>query len=321
MLASLTLLTPAGALAAATLLVPVAAIALAARRVRVVRAALGLRAPRHGTDLVAFGALAAAFVLVGLAAAQPALSHDAARRVRKDAQVLFVLDTSRSMAAAPGPSARTRLERAEAAATALRAAVPDVESGVATLTDRVLPDLLPVADSASFDAVLGRAVGIERPPPRNTAVRATSFAALAAVPAAGFFAASASHRAIVLLTDGESRPYDPGEVGRALGRTGLVLVRVGGPHEAVYGPGGQPETAYRPDPSAPAILDALAAATNGRVFSEGDLAGAAHRLRELVGNGPTAQARTRSRREKPRAPYALLVALVPLGFFVRRRGG
>ena len=79
------------------------------------------------------------------------------------------------MAAAPGPRSRTRLDRATAAAERLRAAIPEVPSGIATLTDRVLPDLLPVGDAGAFDATLRRAVAIEEPPPRALSLRATTF--------------------------------------------------------------------------------------------------------------------------------------------------
>lgn len=318
MLAAVILLTPLGGLAAAVALLPFAAGAIAYRRVRAVRDALGLAAPRRGRDVVALTALAATFVLVGVAAAQPALSHDTVQRARTDAAALFILDTSRSMAASRGPTGRTRLARAKSAATALRAAIPDVESGVATLTDRVLPNLLPVADAASFDATVERAVGIEQPPPRSTGVRATTYDALAAVPTAGFFARSAKHRAIVLLTDGESRPFDPGALGRTLNGTGVVIVRFWDRHEAVFRAAGRPESAYRPDPSAAVMLDALAAATGGHVFGEADLGRASTQLRSLFGRGPTTRTLARARRETSLAPYAALGALVPLTFLFWR---
>ena len=43
----------------------------------------------------------------------------------------------------------------------------DVPAGVGTLTDRALPNLLPIADAAAFDATVERAIGIERPPPQE----------------------------------------------------------------------------------------------------------------------------------------------------------
>jgi von Willebrand factor type A domain len=320
MLASMTLLTPLGALVAAAVVLPVAAIAIAARRTRAVRIALRLRAPRGGTDLLALAALVGVFVLLALAATQPALSHDTVDRVRTDAQALFVLDTSRSMAAASTRSGPTRLARAKDAAAELRASIPDVESGIATLTDRVLPDLLPVPDIASFDATLQRAVGIEEPPPQSSGVRATTYTALAGIPASGFFAPAAKQRVIVLLTDGESVPFDPGEIARALARTGVVVMRFWSPDESVFGAAGRPETAYRPDPGAPAALDALAAATGGgRAFGAGQIGAAAARLRALLGRGPTSAVVARTRRETPLAPYVALAALLPLTLLVARR--
>jgi hypothetical protein len=319
MLAALTLLTPLGAVVTVAVVLPLVAVLEAARRVSTVRAALHLHAPRHGTDLSALAALIGVFVLIGLAATQPALSHDTVQRVRKDTQALFVLDTSRSMSAAAGPSAKTRLGRAKAAAASLRAAIPDVESGIATFTDRVLPDLLPVADLPSFDATLQRSVGIEEPPPSSVSVRATTFTALEAIPQSGFFATTAKRRAIVLLTDGESSPFDPGAIGRALARTDLVVVRFWSANESIFGPSGRPETAYRPDPSAPAALDALAAATGGRAYGEGDLGAAAAKLRGLLGTGPTAAVVGRTQRETALAPFVALASLAPLALFVRRR--
>lgn len=319
MVGALTFLTPLGALVAAAVVLPLAAVLAAARRASTVRTAIHLHAPRHGTDLTALAALVGLFALIGLAATQPALPHDTVQRVRKDAQALFVLDTSRSMSAASGPAARTRLGHAKAAAARLRAAIPDVESGIATLTDRVLPDLLPVADLASFDATLQRSVGIEEPPPRSVSVRATTFTALDAIPESGFFATTAKRRAIVLLTDGESSPFDPGALGRSLARTGVVVVRFWSAGESVFGPSGRPEPAYRPDPAAPAALDALAAATGGRAFGEGDLGAAEARLRTLLGTGPTTPVVGRTHRETALAPFVALAALAPFVLFVWRR--
>jgi hypothetical protein len=316
----LTFLTPLGTLVALAVILPAAAIALGVRRAAAARAALRLRPPRHGTDLQVVGALAALFALLAVAAAQPALAHDVRQRVRTDAQVLFVLDTSRSMAAAPARSAPTRLARAEHLAAAMRASIPDVEAGIATLTDRVLPNLLPVADVASFDATLSRAVGIERPPPRFVTARATTFDALVGIPESGFFEHRATHRVVVLLTDGESRPFDTSALGRAFANVGLVVIGVRRSGELVFGHGGQPEPGYRPDPSTPTALAEAAATTGGRLFRENERAAASAQLRRLLGKGPTASTVGSSRRETPLAPFAALAALVPLVLLARRRG-
>ncbi len=262
-------LTPLAALVALVALLPLAATAFGRSRAGRARRALGLLPPAARSGLLRPAAAAGAIVLLGLAAAQPVLTRESSRHVRKDVEALFVLDTSRSMAASSGPTSPTRLDRAVAAAERLRAAIPQVPSGVATLTDRVLPNLLPVADPSSFDGVVSRAVAIESPPPRNSSVRATTYAALADVSSGNYFDRSAKRRLVVLLTDGESDPVDAGEVARALpSRFGyrLVTVRFWGSNEAVYGGDGKPESGYRPDPSGAAVLDGLASATGGRAF-------------------------------------------------------
>jgi hypothetical protein len=315
----MTFLTPLGALTLLAVAVPLAAVAVAGRRLRTVRRVLALQAPRHGRELVAVAAIAAAFMLLALAAAQPAVSHTTTLHVRRDVQALFVLDTSRSMAAAAAAGAPTRLARAKSLAVRLRAAVPSVESGVATFTDRVLPDLLPVADAASFDATVERSVAIESPPPRSTALRATTFTALTQIPGSGFFAPAASRRIVVLVTDGESGPFDAGALGRALAHVRLLVVSVAGAHDRVFRPDGSPETHYRADPAAPSVLASLASATGGRVFTEADAGDAAARLRALAGTGPTTSATARERRETTLAPFVALAALLPLLVLVRLR--
>jgi hypothetical protein len=310
----LTFLTPAGALVGLAVLLPLLALAAGAQRVHRVRIALGLRRPRTGTDVVRLAALVAGFALLALAGTQPALSHETSQRVRRDAQALFVVDTSRSMAASSGAAGATRLARATAAAAGLRASIPEVESGIATLTDRVLPNLFPVADIPSFDATLQRSVGIERPPPRSAAVRATTYSALSQIPAAGYFDSAATRRVVVLLTDGESGPYDPGAVAAALRPTRLVVIRFWRANESITG-----DAAYRPDAASSAALGALAAAAGGRVFGEGDLGSAGAAIRASVGNGPTARVAARTRRETALAPYVVLAALVPLALLLRRR--
>jgi hypothetical protein len=309
----MTFLTPLGAFVALAALLPLGGVLLGHRRVDAVRRALGLPPPVRKSGLAGPATLAAGIALLGLAAAQPALTHESSRRVRKDVQALFVLDTSRSMAASASQDSPTRLDRAVAAAERLRASIPEVESGVATLTDRVLPDLLPVADRNGFDGVLERTVRIEIPPPRESTVRATTYAALGDIPAGGYFDPAASHRVVVLLTDGESNLVDSAEVARALAgkpTDDLLAIRFWQSGEEVYGSGGKPDAAYRPDPSGRVVLRGLAAATGGRAFEERDLGGAASYLRTLVGHGPTVPAAGTDRRRVSLAPYAALLALV-----------
>jgi len=318
----MTFLTPLAGLVALAALLPLAAALTGRARVGAVRRALGLEPSAARAGLVRPALAATGIVLLGLAAAQPAIDQSSSVRVRKDVQALFVLDTSRSMAASRTPISPTRLDRAIAAAVRLRSSISEVPSGVATLTDRVLPDLLPVAGATSFDAVARRAVAIESPPPRDSSERATTYAALAQIASGNYFAPTATRRIIVLLTDGESNPVDAGEIARALPASKgyrFVCVRFWGSDESVFDGNGKPEAAYRPDPSGGADLEELAAATGGRSFPESRIGAASARLRTVAGNGPTAVAPGETRSRLTLAPYLvaaallfLLAALLPL---------
>jgi hypothetical protein len=315
MLAALVFLSPAAALVALAVLLPLAAFVLAERRVGGVRRVLTLQPPRGGVDVTALALPVAVVLLLALAAAQPALSNTRMQRVRTDAEVLFVLDISQSMAASTGRSGSKRLDRATVAAMRLRSSLPSVPAGVATLTDRVLPNLLPVPDAAAFDATVRQTVAINQPPPRELNVRATTFAALSSIPNAGYLLSSAAHRAIVLLTDGESDFFDPAVVGRALSakpRTGFVAVQFWRSGESIYDASGKPDPNYRPDPASRTQLATLADAAHGHTFREGSLGAAAAALRGMLGDGPTRSV-GRTQTTHPLAPYVALLALLPLG--------
>jgi hypothetical protein len=197
----------------------------------------------------------------------------------------------------------------------LRASIPQVPSGIATLTDRVLPNLLPVPDPAGFDGVARRAVAIESPPPRDQSVRATTYAALAEIASGNYFEPAASRRIVVLLTDGESNPVDGSTIAGALPAAKgyrLVAIRFWAGNEAVYGGDGKPEAAYRPDPSGLAVLDGLASALGGGSFTEGRLGAASSTLRSLAGQGPTVRARGASQSRMALAPFVVAAALLLL---------
>lgn len=315
-------LTPAAALVCVATVLPLAAAARGAAQTQRVRAALGLTAPLRQVNAFAFVALAAIVVLLGVAAAQPVLSRTSAQQVRTDAQALFVLDISQSMNASAHPGSATRLERARTAARTLRAAIPQVEAGVATLTDRILPDLMPVADAASFDSTIERSVQIEEPPPRVSAVRATSFAALEDVPAGNYFRPSARRRVVVLLTDGETQPVDESRIARALAdgtRISLMTVRFWRGDESIHDADGKVDTAYHPDPTGALSLDALASATRGKAFEERDVARAVSHLDDVLGSGPTRAAAVRQREDIVLAPFLAALALVPLALLIAGR--
>lgn len=305
---SLVFLTPWAALVAVAAVVPAAALLYAARRVGQVRRLLGLGAPAE-RSLVARTLLVLAVVgLLVLAATQPVLRTTAALHARTDAQVFVVLDTSRSMLAAPAPGATTRLARAKSIAEQVAASLRGVPVGVATFTDRVLPDLFPTADSGAVDGVL-RSVKIEDPPPRDVNTVATTFDALSSVATQGFFLGGVHKRAVLLITDGESRPFDPHALASALGHAGITLVidRVGGGADRVWRANGTAEANYRPDPAgARAAVAQLAAAT--RESATGD---PTSELQRALGSGPT-HAVGQTAETKTLAPYVALLALLPL---------
>jgi len=284
-------------------------------RVRAARRVLGLDPPVRWGGTARLAALVCALALLGLAAAQPAITRSATVRERTGVAALFVLDISRSMAASASATSPTRLDRAVKAAVALRAAIPDVPAGVATLTDRVLPQLLPVSDLAGFTGVVQRAVAIEQPQPIAASVVATTYGVLGEIATGNYFDPRVTRRVVVLLSDGESNPFDPGGVASALPASRgyrLMAVRFWNAGEAVFDSAGRPEPGYHPNPVGAAILSGLAAATGGRAFDEGELGAAADYLRRLVGTGPSSSSPGVVPAPQALAPYLALVALLLL---------
>jgi hypothetical protein len=318
-LGALTFLSPSAGLVALGAVLPIAAFVLAERRIDRARKLLRLAAPGEAGWSTIVVALAAVPLLLGVAASQPAVRTQQVTRLRTDAQALFVLDISRSMLASTAPGGRTRLARAREAALRLHSELTEVPSGVATLTNRILPDLFPTGDSAAFASTLQH-VAIEQPPPQSIELNASTFAPLADIASEGYYTPAARRRLLVVLTDGESRAFSVSAVARAL-RSGpgisLVVVRVWAEDERVFGPSGEAES-YRPDPQSGVALAGLAAATNGRVFAVRDMGAAAVFARSALRRGPTT-ARGRETRTTPLAPYVAAAALVPLLFILGRR--
>ena len=313
-------LTPLGGIAAAAVLLPLAGLAGTARRERYARLLLGLPAPQRVRRLPRLTGVVAVMALLGLSATQPVLRSTMTARVRTDAQAIFVLDVSRSMLAARTAGSQTRLTRAKRDAIALRNAIPQVPSGVATLTDRVLPDLLPNSNPGVFNQTIRKAVGIEQPPPVSSGVVATSLAPLGDLGTQNFFAPTARRRLVVVLTDGESNPFDPRAVARGLAAgpgIHLILIHVWSADEAIFDPGGSRELGYHVDPKSGQTLAFLASAANGSVFGEHAIAGAIRAEQAAVGTGPTIVEGTTGR-TRTLGPYVALAALVPLVLTVQR---
>ncbi|HET9938533.1 MAG TPA: hypothetical protein VFQ28_07065 [Gaiella sp.] len=310
---------PWAALVGLVALLPLAASLLAGRRSRRLALALGLEPGRAWRPLPTVAAVGACLALA-VAAARPVLEQGE-RQVRADAEVVFVVDVSRSMLASASPTAARRLDRAREIARRLRDVVPDVPAGVSGLTDRVLPYSFPSPDRAFFAEVVARSVEVESPPPRiaGGSVVATSYEPLREL-VGGFFTNGIGHRACVVVTDGESRSSETGPDGS---ECTFLVVRVGSAGERVFGAGGRPEAGYVPDPTATATLERLAAETGGRVWPASRLDDVAAALRNAVETGLTRPVpepgAVRSLAPYPAALGVALTGLLALGSLRRRR--
>jgi hypothetical protein len=309
---SLTFLTPLAGLVALGAVAVVAAAAVGRSRAERVRRAL--RLPGGAPDRLGPALVAIVPLLLALAATQPALARPEQRSVRTDAAVYVVVDVSRSMLASSGASGATRLARARADAVRIRAGLTGVPVGLATLTDRVLPLLFPSADQAAFDSTVRAAIRVQEPPPLELQPNATAFSALSALGTEGFFTGAQRHRAIVLLTDGESQPFDARAVAQSL-RARVIVERIWDASERIY-TGFRIDASYRPDPQSATLAADLASATGGHVASSP--AGAADAARQALGAGASRPLASGTRRT-PLAPWISLAAVLPLGLLLRRR--
>ncbi len=324
MLATIEVLTPYGALVGVAALAPLLALIVSRRRVLATRATLGLRAPGLPRDLAAAASIAAVGLLAAAAAAQPVLRSVERTSGRSDVAVLVVVDTSRSMLAAPAPGAPNRLERARRIAGAVRSSLDEVPVGVASLSDRVLPHLFPTLDKTVFTRVLQGPIRGGHPPPAGGFGASSSLNALAKLGEGNIFAETVANRLVLVLTDAESDPLDSAALRAALHGTrplDVAVVLVGRSGEQVYDSGGLPEPGYRPRPGAESSARRVAALAGGRFFGEAEAAA-------VVG---WAVGRTRSptrateadvlgveRREL--APLLMAAAAVPLLLLVLLRG-
>lgn len=311
----LSFLTPLAALFALAAVVPLAALLASERRATAVRRALEAPPPRHRGLVPAAFALVLLVSLVAAAAAQPVVVRQQLVAERADAQAFFLFDTSRSMEAAAAPGEPNRLARAKQLAARLRAAMPDVPIGIASMTDRSLPNLMPTTDATLFRRTLAQSVAIDSPPPSQPYQgRATSFDALGPLVDANFYGPGAERRLLVVFTDGEAQPISP--VLRATLRRQVtpVLVHVWEPTDRIVA-----DPRYQPDPESTTALDQLASLTGApRPFAERDTDGIARAARAAVGFGGTRE-RVDAYARIPLAPWIVLAAVAPLAFLLWRR--
>jgi hypothetical protein len=317
---SVDLLTPLGLLLALGAVPALAALARSERRARRVRHALAVGEPPARGPVPTAIALVAVPCLLSLAVAQPVLRFSETNRVRTDTEAFYIVDISRSMLAASRPSGATRFERSLAAAKRVHASLGDLRSGVATLTDRVLPHLFPTADEEVFTATVDQALTINSPPPRGFEPVGTLFTALDTLRGTNFFSEGIRHRLVLLFTDGESAPWNAQELRAALAQgppTEFVVVRVWRRGERVW-QGEQPEPGYRSDPRSEANVARLASATEGRTFDEAGVRGVAPAVRDLIGTGPRREEGTELR-VHALSRWFVLAALVVLALLLWRR--
>jgi hypothetical protein len=315
----LTFLTPLAATFAVSALLPLGVYWFRERRAGRIRTALGLEEPSQRSRAPLVATIAAVPVLLGIAAAQPVLGTERSVPERKDAEAFFVMDTSRSMLAADGPEGATRFDRAVEAASAIHDRIPQVRSGIVSMTDRLLLHVLPTTDRRVFETTLRRSIGVELPPPAFTySTVATYYDILAGIPQRRYFSRTARKRVLVVLTDGESRPFGA-ELGRAFpGRPPIetVLIRFGNTGERIYSTG-EPE-GYVPAKNSEATIQRVAGLMGGRAFSEDDVSAAGDAVVDILGEGETSD-RTIAGARVALMPWVTLAAFLPLGFLLWRR--
>lgn len=312
-------LTPLDALFALAAAIPLAALWLTHGRLERVRRAFSLRSPRRRELVGVVVALALLPVLMGVAAAQPVVIRHQELGERLDVQAFFVFDTSTSMEARTGPNGPTRLERAKQEAEQVISKLGDIPVGVANMTDRVLPDLMPTPNRFLFRRVLDQSVGINRPPPsQQYSGRATTFSALYPIPYSNFYSPGVPHRILVVFTDGEANRIS-GPIGYELARAMTVyplIVRVWAPTERIYVHGRV--TRYRPDPTSARALNRFATAAHGRVFAENQLDELAKTIKAEAGRTPVTTDVLGYARVAL-APWFVLAGIIPLAFLIYRR--
>jgi hypothetical protein len=317
---SVSFLTPLGALVGVVGLLAVWALLRGRRRSASAAATLGLPADGRRSLVVDVALLGLVAGLIALAAAQPVVARSEDTKGQENAEVLVVVDVTRSMLARRAPSHPSRLERARTVAKRLRAALPETRVGVASLTDRVLPHLFPTLGANSFAAVIDRAIGIERPPPDRRSRRATALLALGDLGRVAFFNRDTERKLAVVLTDGETIPVDFEALRDRLanGRVSTVFVQVWRGDEVVFDENGERDPAYRPDPTSSRSLRRVAGAVDAPVLNEGDTQALVEVVRERIGSGRLVpQGRQLVSREL--APPMLLAAFVPLVVLLYRR--
>ena len=312
-------LTPLDALFVLAGAVPVAALLANRHRAAQIRRLLGAIGSRPRAALPALVALVLLAALVAVAAAQPVVIRNRMVSERADAQAFVLFDTSLSMTAAAA-GRPTRLARAKQLAIRLQQALPDLPMGVASMTDRSLPNLLPTTDRTLFARTVDQAVAVDEPPPSQVySDRATTFAALVPLTESHFYSQGVQRRLLIVLTDGESSQVSPLLNLTLHRRVPTVLVHVWAPGERIFSSRGRPDPKYVSDPRSWNALNALASATgSSRAFDEHDVGAIVQAARDVVGRAST-RTHIAAYARIPLAPWFVLGGILPLAFLLWRR--
>ena len=303
-----------------TAAIPLLVFWLMEKRTGRVRRIFSLASPRRRDLVVVAAALAVLPALLAVAAAQPVVVHRQRVAERLDAQAFVVFDTTQSMNARESPDSPTRLERAKRDAERLVRRLGSIPVGVATMTDRVLPDLMPTTDLALVLHTIDASVATNEPPPiEQYRGRVPTLQALFPISRNNLFPPGVKHRILVIFTDGETSPL-PHQLGFAIAQQLTIpplFVHVWGPNERLYVKD-RVDPRYQPDPASGSVLSQFAEATKGRVFGEQDLGALVHEIHSEAGTRP-ARMMTLGYGRSALGPWFLLAGIVPLGFLLYRR--
>ena len=306
-LSTLVFLTPKAALFGLAFLVPLLVLAFRERRAARVRSELRMPPPSLRRRALRPLVLALVGALVAATGAQPALRKTNGSKVRTDAEIYLAFDVTRSMLARSPQGGLDRLDRARLLAQRIHADFLNVPTGVATITNRMMPLLFPTNDAHDVPAVITRSLKIMQPPPAQVSgQRATSLAAIVLAAQRTYFDPSARRRALVVLSDADSDPFNPAAVRRLLRQSHIkpFLVRVAKPGERIYGSNEKPE-AYL---SISTLTIPGLRRAGWYAYDEGQLQQAISDIRRYLGRGPTRPSGVVETQHN----YAALVALAAL---------
>lgn len=270
------------------------------------------------------------FAIIALAVARPAVAVEDVRTVYECAEVVVLVDNSKSELAAPAPNAPTRFERQQGLALTLRHAFPDCTWGLGSFTANATLRIPTKASLERFHAVLTRVIEIDEPPPklqcRTEGCRTTTFDAFADVVTNHFFSSAKEgrQRILVVFTDGESAEFGLDRTARLLkqARIELLLVHVWEEDEYVFDENGEPFPDYEADPQSRVHMQELVDAmnelpgeTSAALFDEQEAARIIATLHELIGEKEVIGEVVETSRIVNLGPYVAATAVFPAILF------